>query len=125
MKPTICLDLDGVLANFSLATWTTGTFGPPMTGAVRATKELAERYTLVVLTARGDDELPEIFDWCIEQGMPISAVTNRKPPALAYVDDHAVHHDGNWEKTKLNVDRLWQGLSPAEEVAWEDMEGDK
>lgn len=119
MKPTVCIDLDGVLAEFAFATWAPGTVGTPMPGAVKAMQKLGETYTLVVLTARPLDEHPEIYQWCLDHGIPVYAVTNRKPPALAYVDDRAVHHRaGDWEYTVNAIARLHRGLSPEEAEAW-------
>lgn len=106
---SIALDFDGVLHQYSLGWHTKDIYDPPMPGAHRALKELSEAYGVFILTARPADE---VIVWCREEfkdlrfelipdhvrywnTMGVIGVTNRKLPALAYVDDRAIRFT-NW-----------------------------
>lgn len=100
MKPTVCVDLDGVLAS-----WDHGTFheiGPPICGAVEFTHRLSELADIVIYTCRCTEELyppqkahllaNEIRRWLdLHNFMYASIWTGQgKPIANAYIDDRAV-----------------------------------
>ncbi len=100
-KSTICLDLDGVLAD---RTYTKGKtdIGEPIDGAVDFTRELAEFSRILILTARfseiktkQDIEKMEtaIREWLDKHNFSYDEVWTKsaKPPAQAYIDDHGVY----------------------------------
>lgn len=68
-----------------------------MDGAQDGLKQLAQRYRVVVLTARQD--FAAVRRWLTANGMGeyVDAVTNIKPNALAYIDDRAIHFAGDWK----------------------------
>lgn len=82
--------------------------GPPIPGALAAVKELGARYQLVILTARppGNDKWQHVHDWLRHFGFPALPVTNIKPAAVAYIDDHGLHFDGNWTRALSDLRRL-------------------
>lgn len=98
--PTICVDFDGTIHQgpHGLPGSVEGT---PIDGAKEALKELSQRFKVVVLTARVD--VGAVKEWLKANGMDtyIEEVTNRKPPASAYIDDRATHFT-DW-KTALKT----------------------
>jgi FMN phosphatase YigB (HAD superfamily) len=100
MKPTVAIDFDGTLHPY-----TNGWQGHP--GAVdteppdpewrSALAQLARQYRLVVFSARAQSEegRDAIRAWLRYYGLNYFAdVTAVKPAAIAYLDDRAVHFDG-------------------------------
>lgn len=110
MRMTICVDFDGVLSQYS--GWKDGKLpapGDPIPGALEACRTLARRYDLAVLTSRHDHDV--LANWLRQHGFPEMPVTDRKLPALAYVDDRAVRFDGSWERALEAVGQKpwWKG----------------
>ncbi len=100
-KATICVDLDGVLAD---RTYTKGKtdFGEPIDGAVDFTHELSEFAEILILTARFSsaknkqeiDTMEEsIRTWLDKHKFSYDEIWTKsaKPPAQAYIDDHGVY----------------------------------
>lgn len=105
-RPTLSIDFDGVLHLYSKG-WQKGViYDPPTEGAKEALMALVPRYRLVVSTVR--DDLRAVWNWLRtwELDIFISDVTNAKPIAVAYIDDRAVLHTGNWGITLLHVDAI-------------------
>ncbi len=113
MKKTVCIDLDGVLADYSKGWQGIDHIGDPITGAVEFTKSLAEFALVVVFTTRckayptgtpGPSGAPEpcrdnpealaarVKEWLHRHGFAYDEVYTGqgKPFAAAYVDDRAV-----------------------------------
>ncbi len=98
-RATVCVDLDGVLAE---NTGRLSDIGDPVDGAVEFTRRLSETADIVILTSRLAREktasaeyrkmVLRIEDWLEEHGFTYSRVHTGqgKPPASAYVDDRAV-----------------------------------
>lgn len=103
MTGTIAIDFDGVIHRYSKG-WHDGTiYDPPMPGAIDGIRRLQQRYAVYVFTSR---EIEQVVPWldqhgvdCAPDGPPYPVfwpyqdqvlVTNRKLPAVAYVDDRAV-----------------------------------
>lgn len=108
---TIALDFDGVIHRYSRG-WADGTiYDEPMPGAIEGIKRLQERYAVFVFTSR---EIEAVIPWLERHGVDCAAdgppypefwnhqdqvlVTNRKLPAIAYVDDRGLHFE-SWEQT--------------------------
>lgn len=102
-RPTVCIDLDGVLA-VADARGGIAEIGEPHDGAVEFSRQVAEFAEVVILTSRLAHEpgsgktaiqrkaAARIEDWLDEHGFAYSSVYTGvgKPPASAYVDDRAV-----------------------------------
>lgn len=105
VAPTIAVDFDGVIHAYSKG-WHDGTiYDEPLPGAIEGLRKLQERYAVFVFTSR---DVVQVAQWLIERevwtvadlpfgGQPafwndqkIILVTNRKLPAVAYIDDRAV-----------------------------------
>ncbi len=105
-KPRVCVDLDGVLAEYN--GWEgLEKIGAPLPGALEFAKQLAKIADIVVFTTRCSGEPDEryevsrltpgkarvyVVDWLEKHGFPYADVyTGRgKPRAAAYIDDRAV-----------------------------------
>lgn len=108
-EQSIALDFDGVIHAYSKGWHTKDIYDPPNHGTSRALKTLSAVYGVFILSAR---DSKEIYDWCIDRFPDIKfeiiandvqywskkdviGITNRKLPALAYVDDRAIRFT-NW-----------------------------
>jgi hypothetical protein len=88
-KPKLLVDFDGVLHAYRRG-WADGTaYDPPMPGAYLALRSLErEGYELVIFSTRPADQ---IVEWLARYDFPPLRVTNVKEPAVALIDDRAVH----------------------------------
>lgn len=93
IKKTICVNFDGVLNEYD--GYEEGNLGEPLTGSKEFIKELRKKYKVVILTS-GQKE--QVIDWLNNNGFPSMKVTNRKVPAVAYIDDRAIQFRGNYKK---------------------------
>lgn len=102
-KPRICLDLDGVLAQYDK--WKgIDHIGDPVPGAVEFAKKLSKIAEIVIFTSRCAQDLLDgsritpamlrirIIDWLEKHEIPYSDVYigQGKPRAAAFIDDRAV-----------------------------------
>lgn len=108
-KPTVCVDLDGVLAQRSTAQMSGDVIGEPIAGAREFLDELSEKASIVIFTARfshtGKQSKTEaeklrarqqladtIESWLNSHHFKFDSIctSEAKPLAIAYVDDRAV-----------------------------------
>jgi FMN phosphatase YigB (HAD superfamily) len=104
-KPTLAVDLDGVVHAYRRG-WEDGVlYDQAMPGTLDAFEDLSQRYRLVVFTARDPDTLPAVWDWLTKHGLEpyVADVTNAKPAAVAYIDDRAIHFE-SWEQAVRVLD---------------------
>lgn len=102
---TVCVDFNGVLDLYQ------GWNGPgtefrfgPRPGVEAFLTALARRgYRIVVLTAA---EPRVVEGWLRANGLDglVDDVTNKKPPALAYIDDRGITFRGDYEETLRELD---------------------
>ena len=102
MKKTIAIDFDGVIHKYSKG-WFDGTiYDDPIDGVVEAIKALQRKYYVYVLTSRS---VVDVVKW-MNQKLPFETVaipddilfwnedkigvSNRKLPAMIYIDDRGV-----------------------------------
>lgn len=91
-KKTICVGFDGVLNEYG---YEERDLGEPLTGSKEFIKELRKKYKVVILTIRPKEQ---VIDWLNNNGFPSMKVTNRKIPAVVYIDDRAIQFNGNYKK---------------------------
>lgn len=94
MNPSraVLLDWDETIANRD---------GSLTEGAKEAIEQLkaAGNEVHVWTAVTNPDRLREIHQTVAAHGLPIdSVISNQKPPAAAYVDNHAIHFKGDWNK---------------------------
>lgn len=96
-RPTVAVDFDGVLNNYS--GWQgVGELFEPLPGVAGFLEELFLRYRVVIYTTREPDR---VWGWLIEHELDefIEYVTNTmKPKAIAYIDDRAVRFKGSYSE---------------------------
>lgn len=104
-RPTVCVDLDGVLNAYD------GFRGgkyyhDPRPGAHDFLRRLNERgYRVVILTVRWKEDVEE---WLARHDLAryVDEVTDRKPPAHVYVDDRAICFRGDFEAALDEIARF-------------------
>jgi O-methyltransferase involved in polyketide biosynthesis len=111
---TVALDFDGPIHQYTSG-WRDGSiYDPPTPGAIEAIRDLADQHAVFVHTCRdaeqvaawlrglgfrATDRMPRGRFWN-QQGELL--VTDRKLPALAYVDDRAVRFH-SWPQTMTDL----------------------
>lgn len=101
-RRVVCVDLDGVLNTFD--DWKGSEyFHPIRPGAhefLSALKDL--QYQIAVFTVR---YAPWVEVWLKQNGLAelVDGVTDKKPPAEAYVDDRAICFRGDFEQTLKEI----------------------
>lgn len=93
MKERICVDFDGVLNEYN--GYEEGNLGKPLSGSQDFIKELRRKYKVVILTSRPKEQ---VINWLSNNGFPSMVVTNRKLPAVAYIDDRAIPFNGSYKQ---------------------------
>lgn len=107
-KPTICVDFDGVIAEY---TGWKGGLGDPASGVERFLSALSEHYNVVVLTTR---KPTLIWGWLHTHDLNdyVVSVTSIKPLAVAYIDDRAIQFRGDFGETLQELadfHAYWEG----------------
>jgi len=98
---TVCIDLNGVLDMYS--GWKgEGHMDPPRPGADWFLAELSQDYKVVVFTTQPAEQ---VWEWLREHRLAewVDEVTDRKVPAVAYIDDRAVTFRGDFEETLREI----------------------
>jgi hypothetical protein len=120
MPPTIAVDFDGVIHRYSRG-WQDGSiYDPPVEGAFDALRAWRREVDVVIYTTRAnhdaDDEgwrsgVAAIRAWFALRGAPDLAdlpITDRKPLAVAYLDDRAVRFR-DWSQATRDLNALLEG----------------
>jgi hypothetical protein len=92
-KPTVLVDFDGVVHAYSKG-WADGTaYDEPVVGAKEGLQRLVDAgYEVVIFSTRDDREIER---WLRVHRFPPYRITNEKIPAVAIIDDRAIHFQ-NW-----------------------------
>jgi hypothetical protein len=113
---TISIDFDGVIHNDYLG-WNDGTiYGKPIEGSLEAVKALAEKYRLILFTAKAKSDRPLvdgktgaelIWEWLDKNNIKecFADITAEKPRCLFYIDDKAIRFE-NWSQALNDVKTL-------------------
>lgn len=101
LKPTICVDFDGVLNNYDH--YDENDLSTPRQGAKEFLETLSKNHKVVILTARN---FAKVLNWLQEYDLSkyVYDVTNIKPPAMAYIDDRAIPFNGDYEGTLAKLE---------------------
>lgn len=118
MNKTICIDFDGVIAEYSK--WKgKGFFGNPLPVAKEKISLLKEQgWKIIIHTTRSETDL--IKSYLISHRIPFDYINHNpenidqgcnlgKPLATVYLDDRAVCFDGDWDKAfnKIKTFEVW------------------
>lgn len=107
---TVCVDFDGVIHAYRRG-WADGSvYDDPIPGAIDGLRALQGDFAVVVFTSR---DVEQVVPWLQRYGLDVAAdgnppvvfwphqdqilVTNRKLPAVAYLDDRAVRFTSWWK----------------------------
>jgi hypothetical protein len=115
----VAVDFDGVIHAYSRG-WADGTiYDEPVPGAFAALRALMREYAVFVHTTRRDVEVAAwiedrsgIHAWALNpelgmefwEGRGSLLVTNRKLPAMAYIDDRGIRFE-SWDQTLADLKR--------------------
>ena len=106
-KPTIVLDMDGVIATGTPETVYSEEAGwayencTVVEGALESVKMMSEKYNIILSTARLEQDAEKTMKWLDDNGfLPYLAEVHVgvKPSAVAYIDDRGYHFQ-NWKYT--------------------------
>lgn len=102
-KYTIMIDLDGVLNNYTQ--YDENVIPEMKHGAKEFLEKLSEKYSLVLFTTR---HLKKASQWLIDNDIfqYFDDVTSIKSPAYIYLDDRAVHFNGDFDKALSDIDNF-------------------
>lgn len=109
MKPTICLDFDGVLNIYKgYQGKDTGELRP---GAREFLEKLSKEYNVIIFSVR---PFIEIVRWLKKYDLVeyVWDVTSQKQPAHAYIDDRALCFEGDYDETLQQLETFkpyWKG----------------
>jgi hypothetical protein len=109
--PTILVDFDGVIHNYSKG-WLDGSaYDVPFDGARDGLKALEDLgYTVVIFSTRDRDQIRE---WLRKYDFEPYDVTNEKRPATAIIDDRAIRFV-QWSQAIIDVQMFYPPDRPEE-----------
>jgi len=105
---TIAIDFDGVIHSFEFGFHDGTIYGTPLPGSLESIKKIAEKYKIVIYTAKAKKDRPLIngktgtelvWEWLKKYKIDtlIADVTAEKPRAICYIDDKAIQFI-NWNQ---------------------------
>ena len=105
---TIAIDFDGVIHSFELGFHDGTIYGTPLPGSLESIKKIAEKYKIIIYTAKAKKDRPLIngktgtelvWEWLKKYKIDtlIADVTAEKPRAVCYIDDKAIQFI-NWNQ---------------------------
>ena len=100
---TVCLDFDGVLADYH--GWKDiDTLDLPYPGAKEFVRRCVDAgYAIKVHTTR---KAHRVWDWLQENGFEgVDSVTNLKPKAMVYIDDRGHRFTGDWDAAYAAIEQ--------------------
>ena len=103
---TIAVDFDGVIHGYSEGYKDGSIYDKPIAGAFQNLEKLIDKgFKVVIYTTRENHE--DIKKWFKKEEWTreVPEITNKKPLALAYIDDRAIHFN-SWNKAMAEVDKL-------------------
>lgn len=138
MPQTIAVDFDGVIHQYSRG-WQDGTiYDPPLIGAIDALRALMNTHAVFIHTTR---DAESVAAWLANQGFSTVVeadvrlefwnaqgallVTDRKLPAVAYIDDRAIRFQ-SWKQALAelaNVENPREHAAPTYEALLLALEG--
>lgn len=96
-QPTVLVDFDGVIHRYGKGWQDGSTYDDPMEGAKETLQELTDiGYNVVIFTTRDSGQ---IYEYLRKYQFPRYRVTNVKEPAVAMIDDRAIHFT-DWTDAK-------------------------
>ena len=103
------VDFDGVIHNMNKGFYDGTCYGDPLPGALESLKQLSQKYTIIIYTAKAKSSRPLVegktgielvWEWLKKYNVDqyVKEVTAEKPRAILYIDDNCYRHT-NWKDT--------------------------
>lgn len=116
-RKTVCVDFDGVIADYSKGFQGPTIFGDPIPGAKEALAKIkSQGADIIIFTCR--ENTLDLREYLRVNQIPYDSINSNpdqpentnegKPVADAYIDDKAVAFQGDWEETKADLRELIQ-----------------
>jgi hypothetical protein len=114
----VCIDFDGVIHD-NFDGFGDGTiYGPIIPGSSEAIKLLAQKYNIIIFTAKAKPDRPLIngkngaelvMEWLEKHNLKqyVKEVTSEKPRALVYIDDKAIRFT-DWESALNQFNNFYE-----------------
>lgn len=108
---TVAVDFDGVIHSYTSGWTGPRPTDPPVEGAREFIDALHNAgFNVVIYSSRADTPRgrKHIEHWLLDHEFPVMEITDRKPMAVAYVDDRAVPYsvDRPWADVLTDVEKL-------------------
>mgnify|MGYP006921393071 CR=1 FL=1 len=114
----VCIDFDGVIHNDSEGFKDGTIYGNIIPGASEAIKLLAQKYNIIIFTAKAKSDRPLVNgktgtelvkEWLTKHDLIkyIKEITSEKPRALVYIDDKAIRFT-DWSSTLNQFNILYE-----------------
>lgn len=104
-KPTICIDVDGVIADYSGGFKGPGVIGEPLPGARKFLDRLrAAGWKVIIFTTRGNDVMKQYMEQHdlyydeINDNPSLRGENPGKPIAAIYLDDRGIRFNGDFDQ---------------------------
>lgn len=112
----VAIDFDGVIHSFELGFHDGTIYGTPIKGSIEAVKKIAEKYTVVIYTAKAKKDRPLVngktgvelvWEWLEKYDLAkyISDITAEKPRCICYIDDKAIQFV-NWNQALNDLSKF-------------------
>ena len=114
----VCIDFDGVIHD-NYDGFGDGTiYGPIIPGSSEAIKKLAQKYDIIIFTAKAKSDRPLINgktgaelvrEWLEKHNLAqyVKDITSEKPRALVYIDDKAIRFT-DWESALNQFNNFYE-----------------
>lgn len=102
---TIVFDFDGVIHKYSKG-WQDGSiYDEPVPGIRELIEELRKEYKIVIVSSRVKNQVQfqEMFDWLKKYSIKVDDITDKKVPALVYIDDRTILFNGKTLNLKNQI----------------------
>lgn len=97
----VCIDFDGVIHDNHSGFGDGTIYGPIISGASEAIRLLAQKYNIIIFTAKAKPDRPLVngktgaelvMEWLQQHDLAqyVKEITSEKPRALVYIDDKAI-----------------------------------
>lgn len=113
-RKNVLIDFDGVIHKYSKGFHDGTIYDPPNEGAKEAIDKLKNKYRIVIFSARlspttnkdVEDQKKNMINWLSKYNIYYDQLSYEKIPAVAYIDDLAIHFTGDWDDTLNKVEDL-------------------
>ena len=113
-RKNVLIDFDGVIHKYSKGFYDGTIYDPPIEGAKEAIDKLKNKYRIVIFSARlspttnkdVEDQKKNMINWLSKYNIYYDQLSYEKIPAVAYIDDLAIHFTGDWDDILNKVEGL-------------------